>query len=351
MVTYEVKTGGLIDPILDTTDLSQNIVGQQRYFAYGEPRNTSGTLHTDRRFTGQREETGLGSLYDYNARYYSPLIGRFVSADTLVPGAGNPQAFNRYSYALSNPLKYTDPSGHVAICGVGCDEGNWSPTLGMYGVSLVGDWTLLEVLVIHKEARSQAAKLMNACGGACYNMTEQGLFRQVFGDTTISRDFTRPMITDPNTGQSRDWWECSAASMSCYGSPGASSSARLTRPVNSGLITHEFGHRFDYAIGYAGRNSLEQDTIWDASGRFVTGVNPATGAYERTATGYQCGTNPCMQHPLNFGDANDRRGSEDFADMYMIWVHGTFADNLAGRARNNWMNVNMAEWVTFATSR
>ncbi|WP_083755906.1 hypothetical protein [Methanosarcina acetivorans] len=27
----------------------------------------------------------------------------------------NPQALNRYSYALNNPVKYTDPSGHIAI--------------------------------------------------------------------------------------------------------------------------------------------------------------------------------------------------------------------------------------------
>jgi len=32
-----------------------------------------------------------------------------------VPGAGNPQAFNRYAYTLNNPVKYTDPTGH-AIC-------------------------------------------------------------------------------------------------------------------------------------------------------------------------------------------------------------------------------------------
>jgi hypothetical protein len=49
---------------------------------------------------------------DFKARAYSPTLGRFISADTIVPGAGNPQAFNRYSYSLSNPLKYTDPTGH-----------------------------------------------------------------------------------------------------------------------------------------------------------------------------------------------------------------------------------------------
>jgi hypothetical protein len=43
----------------------------------------------------------------------SPYINRFLSPDTIVPGAGNPQAFNRYSYTLNNPLRYTDPSGHM----------------------------------------------------------------------------------------------------------------------------------------------------------------------------------------------------------------------------------------------
>jgi hypothetical protein len=51
-------------------------------------------------------------LYDYNARYYDPLLGRFVSADSMVPGAGNPQNLNRYTYVNNSPLNYTDPSGH-----------------------------------------------------------------------------------------------------------------------------------------------------------------------------------------------------------------------------------------------
>jgi pyocin large subunit-like protein len=42
------------------------------------------------------------------------LLGRFLSADTLVPDSKNPQQFNRYAYGLNNPVKYTDPSGHWA---------------------------------------------------------------------------------------------------------------------------------------------------------------------------------------------------------------------------------------------
>ena len=49
---------------------------------------------------------------DYNARYYSARLGRFISPDTIVPEPKSGRGFNRYRYARNNPLKYTDPSGH-----------------------------------------------------------------------------------------------------------------------------------------------------------------------------------------------------------------------------------------------
>jgi hypothetical protein len=49
----------------------------------------------------------------YGARYYLPTLRRFISADTVVPGAGNPQALNRFAYTVNNPLKYIDPTGHM----------------------------------------------------------------------------------------------------------------------------------------------------------------------------------------------------------------------------------------------
>ncbi len=49
----------------------------------------------------------------YNARYYDPTLARFTSADTIVPGAGNPQSLNRYAYVRNNPTKLTDPTGHM----------------------------------------------------------------------------------------------------------------------------------------------------------------------------------------------------------------------------------------------
>jgi hypothetical protein len=51
------------------------------------------------------------------ARWYDAALGRWISADTIVPEPGNPQAFNRYSWVLGNPLKFSDPSGHMEIYG------------------------------------------------------------------------------------------------------------------------------------------------------------------------------------------------------------------------------------------
>jgi RHS repeat-associated protein len=94
------------------TDLSGSVIARQWYYPYGSVRASTGALPTDITFTAQRSDaTGL---YFYNARYYAPLSGRFISADTIVPEPGNPQDLNRYAYARGNPLKYTDPTGHFS---------------------------------------------------------------------------------------------------------------------------------------------------------------------------------------------------------------------------------------------
>jgi RHS repeat-associated protein len=94
------------------TNNSGTIVGEQRYYPFGETRLTTGTIYTDKLFTGQREMAGLG-IYHYQARFYSPKLGRFLSADTIVPSYANPQSLNRYSYVLNSPLNYIDPTGHA----------------------------------------------------------------------------------------------------------------------------------------------------------------------------------------------------------------------------------------------
>ncbi len=81
--------------------------------AFGEVRWQNGSTPTDRTLTGQlAEPSGLGSLMDYNAREYSPLLGRFLSADTIVPKPGDHQSMNRYAYVENSPIRFSDSTGH-----------------------------------------------------------------------------------------------------------------------------------------------------------------------------------------------------------------------------------------------
>ena len=50
-----------------------------------------------------------------NARLYDPYLARFLSPDPYIQEPTNPQNFNRFSYCLNNPLKYSDPSGETII--------------------------------------------------------------------------------------------------------------------------------------------------------------------------------------------------------------------------------------------
>ncbi|MBU2515405.1 VCBS repeat-containing protein [bacterium] len=95
------------------TDAEGNEATRIAYLPYGEidMDHSTGTETITHKFTGQEldEETGL--MY-YNARFYDPGIGRFLTPDTIVPDQTNAQAFNRYAYVINNPIRYTDPTGH-----------------------------------------------------------------------------------------------------------------------------------------------------------------------------------------------------------------------------------------------
>jgi RHS repeat-associated protein len=65
------------------------------------------------RCTGKERDSESGLDY-FGARHYSPSVGRFMVPDPAgvwVADLAAPQSWNLYSYALNNPLKYTDPTG------------------------------------------------------------------------------------------------------------------------------------------------------------------------------------------------------------------------------------------------
>jgi RHS repeat-associated protein len=93
-----------------------------RYLPFGDWRVEPAHELTDQGFTGQKHNMDLG-LYYYNARFYLPGIGRFATADSIVPNPMNPQSYNRYSYVENRPTRMTDPTGH---CGAD-NQTFWDP--------------------------------------------------------------------------------------------------------------------------------------------------------------------------------------------------------------------------------
>jgi RHS repeat-associated protein len=110
------------------TNSSGQEVQRLTYLPFGETFNNTGSVDFEQhRFTGQELDPETG-LYYYIARYYNPVLGRFISPDAIVPEPFNPQSLNRYSYvdtvgkrltigtnlyqyAANNPVNRIDPLG------------------------------------------------------------------------------------------------------------------------------------------------------------------------------------------------------------------------------------------------
>ena len=96
--------------------LSYDVWGNRRAYDTGlkltDSQLAAAISLTRRGFTGHEHLDEL-SLINMNGRVYDPGLGVFMSADNYVQQPTNSQNFNRYTYCLNNPLKYTDPSGEV----------------------------------------------------------------------------------------------------------------------------------------------------------------------------------------------------------------------------------------------
>ena len=157
------------------TDELGQVVERLRFDVFGLPINLNGTAKTNigsnnttRGYTGHEMDASTG-LINMNARPYDPILGRFLSADTVVPSAGNMQGFSRYSYVLNNPLLYTDPSGHFWHIIIGAIVGGV-----MAGIQ--SDWDIEAVL-----QGAFVGAMAASIGGAAYGAANGGLSGAVAG--------------------------------------------------------------------------------------------------------------------------------------------------------------------------
>ena len=104
--------------ILSVMDEDGNKVFDASYDAWGRQMVTLNTIGLHRGYTGHEmlnefdiinmNRRSLSRSGESNGRLYDPVLGRFFSPDNYVQLPDYSQSFNRYSYCLNNPLKYTD---------------------------------------------------------------------------------------------------------------------------------------------------------------------------------------------------------------------------------------------------
>jgi len=112
---------------------------------------------------------------------------------------------------------------------------------------------------------------------------------------------------------------------------------------------HELGHLLAQRTGwsrgtYQAYADLNAAQIELDNGTIIAGGGWPGLGYQRTDLGYATLESPWQQ---NWWTPTP---NEDFADMFLGWAYNHFADNPAGAARYQWMNVNMPRWMTLAVS-
>ena len=92
------------------TDAKGKVRARYAYSPWGGRVRPSGpAAPTDRQFAGQ-QSAGSG-LLALGERLYDSRIGRFLSADTIVPDPTDPVTLNRFAFVDNNPVSLVDPTG------------------------------------------------------------------------------------------------------------------------------------------------------------------------------------------------------------------------------------------------
>lgn len=88
------------------TNEKREIQNHYQYDAFGNGICQEEEISNRIRYTGQQYD-GVTGQYYLRARYYNPIVGRFLQED-VYQGDG----LNLYAYCGNNPVRYYDPSGY-----------------------------------------------------------------------------------------------------------------------------------------------------------------------------------------------------------------------------------------------
>jgi RHS repeat-associated protein len=288
--------------------------------------------------------TSIG-LYNYKARFYDPYITHFLQPDSIVPNPYNPQSLNRYSYALNNPIRYNDPSGHEYCDGVyssaqnACRFGYWDHYFGSF-TEFQGSWDPAQERAAKLALLTLGRSLAGVVGGTAdtalksvyvTSASTNALVMQWGDNDDTTRykfdgdcaDFSGGGCSPGKTWDNTDsHWDTVLA----FNTTGRASYAGLEFQT---LVTHEAGHVFGKYYGgdsYTNTGGIAGDWLSDANSILEGG-----------------------EAPITYRHASAGSDQEMFADMFTAWAFSAW--NRSGDPYSKAlsasiaMTANVTEWI------
>jgi RHS repeat-associated protein len=134
--------------IVASLDASSGTLAKAGYQTYGESSVTSGTF----RYTGARIDAETNGLFDFRARIYSPLLGRFMQVDSIGAAGG----INLYAYVGNDPLNLIDPFGLMPSLPANALAGDTSAGSRISGLQALGLVATAEGVIVTGGAAAEA---------------------------------------------------------------------------------------------------------------------------------------------------------------------------------------------------
>ncbi|MEM7039347.1 MAG: RHS repeat-associated core domain-containing protein, partial [Bacteroidota bacterium] len=231
-----VRSGAQNAPLIRKLDY--DVWGRNRDHANGSTSSTPAHEVGNYGFTAH-EHLGVDNFIHMGGRLYDPSIGRVMSPDPVVADPYNMQHYNRYSYAVNQPLVYTDPSGYTSESGGGFLGG-----------------------------------VADAIGGAVDAVA--GIFGGFFGGPSTAPESAGPTSAPAPTSRPTAAPAASPAPTSRPTSPfaPATSPAPTSRPVRAGTYATPTQYAINPKDNYY--NAAREAALATAGGKVVKGVVAAT---------------------------------------------------------------------------
>jgi hypothetical protein len=111
-----------------------------------------------------------------------------LQPDTIIPDLSSPQSLNRFGYVLNDPVRYTDPTGHIVSCEAeeNCKEVRRTDKLtaeealgeafSKFGVKVSDGWSTKHKFAVLNAVQLVGSRFAEEIGG-----TAVEAFREVYG--------------------------------------------------------------------------------------------------------------------------------------------------------------------------